>query len=120
MKKESKGNGIFQTFDMEKFFDRESLLDTMYKLNTEAKICDKDYRLWYKLNEDACISFRTSVGESGTCLVKNSLGQGMFGAALASFLNIGCAIQETFRGIPSTRLGLMDLDSLYAERHQQK
>ena len=79
---------------MEKFFDKESLLDTMYTLHSEAKIFDKDYRLWYKLNEDANISIRTSVGESGTCLVKNSLEQGMFGAALASSLYIGCAIQE--------------------------
>ena len=79
MKEESKGNGIFQTSDMEKLFDTDSLLDTMYTLNKEAKICDKDYRLWYKLNEDANISVRTSVGESGTCSVKNILGQGMFG-----------------------------------------
>ena len=48
----------------------------MYTLNKEAKICDKDYRLWFKLNEDTNILVRTSVGESGTCLVKNSIGQG--------------------------------------------
>ena len=93
MKEEGKCNGIFQTFNMEKFFDKEGLLDFMYTLNKEAKICDKDYRLWYKLNEDANISVRTSVGESGTCRVKNSLGQGMLGAALASSLNIGCALK---------------------------
>ena len=48
---------------MEKFFDKESLMDVMFTLNKEAKICDKDYRLWFKLNEDANISVRTSVGE---------------------------------------------------------
>ena len=89
MKEEKKSNGIFHTFDMEKFFDKESLLDVMYMLHKEAKICDKDYRLWFKLNEDANISVSTSVGESGTCPVKNSIGQGMFGAALASSLNTG-------------------------------
>ena len=68
--------------------------------------------LWYKLNEDANISVRTSEGESATYRVKNSLGQGMFGAALASSLNIGCALKETFRRNPSTRLGLMHLNSL--------
>ena len=61
MKDESKINGIFKTFAMEKFFDKESLMDVMYTLNKEAKICDKDYRLWFKLNEDANISVRLSL-----------------------------------------------------------
>ena len=65
MKEENKSNGIFQTFDMEKFFDKESLRDVMYMLHNEAKICD-----------------------------------------------IGCALKYTFRGTPSTRLGLMPLNSL--------
>ena len=69
MNEKNKSNGIFQTFDMEKFFD----MDVMYTLHKEAKICDKDYRLLFKLNEDANISVRTSVGESGTFLVKNSI-----------------------------------------------
>ena len=83
---------------MEKFFDKESLLDTMYTLHTEAKICDKDYRLWYKLSEDTNISVRTSVGDSGTCLIKNSLEQGMFWAAPASSLYKGCALKEKSDG----------------------
>ena len=68
--------GSFKPFDMEKYFNKESLLDVIYTLIKEAKIC-----------------VRTSVGESGTCRVKNSLGQGMLGAALASSLNIGCALK---------------------------
>ena len=36
MKEEKKCNGIFQTFDMEKFFDKESLMDAMYTLHKEA------------------------------------------------------------------------------------
>ena len=55
MKEEKISNGIFQTFDMEKFFDKESLMDVMYTLHKEAKTCDKDYRLWFKLNEDTNI-----------------------------------------------------------------
>ena len=47
MKEKKKSNGSFQTFDMEKFFDKESLMDVMYTLHKEAKICDKDYRLWF-------------------------------------------------------------------------
>ena len=45
MQEENKCNGIFQTFNMEKFFDKESLMDVMNTLHKEAKICDKDYRL---------------------------------------------------------------------------
>lgn len=45
--------------------------------------------MWFKLNEDTRISIRTSVGKSDSKLIKNSLGQGSFGAALASSLNIG-------------------------------
>ena len=71
-----------------------------------------DYRLWYMLNENAKISVRTSVGESDFSTITNSLGQGSFGAALASSLNIGCAVEDTFKGDPSTSLGFMDLNSL--------
>ena len=112
MKEQKKENGIFQVFDMEKFFDKESLLDTMYTLHKKGKISNKTYRLWYRLNEDAMISVKTSVGESRSKKVKNSLGQGTFGAALASTLNIGCAIDDTFFGRPSTRIGYVNLNSL--------
>ena len=71
MKEEKKCNGIFQTFNMEKFFDKECLMDVMNTLHEEAKICDEEYRLWLKLNEGANILVRTSVGESGTRQVKN-------------------------------------------------
>ena len=63
---ESHRMGVINTFDMEKFFDKESLMDIMYTLWTKAGIYEKDYRLWYKLNEDTEIAVRTSVGESKT------------------------------------------------------
>ena len=97
---------------MEKFFDKESLIDTMFTLDKKGKISNKTYRLWYRLNEDAMISVKTSVGKSRSKRVKNSLGQGTFGAALASTLNIGCAIDDTFFGRPSTRIGYVNLNSL--------
>ena len=65
-KESSKEGGIIQTFDMEKFFDKESLLDTMVTLKT------KDYRMWFKLNEDTRIRVRTSVGESDSKLIKKT------------------------------------------------
>ena len=51
-----------------------------------------------KKNEDPEIAARTSVGESKTETIKNSVGQGSFGAALASSLNIGCTVQDAFKG----------------------
>ena len=60
MKEQKKENGIFQVFDMEKFFDKESLIDTMFTLDKKGKISNKTYRLWYRLNEDAMISVKTS------------------------------------------------------------
>ena len=74
----------------------------MYTLKTKADINNKDYRLWYKLNENTKIRVKTSVGESDAKLVKNSLGQGSFGAALASSINIGCAIQDAFHESSTT------------------
>ena len=111
-KEETKEGGIIQTFDMEKFFDKESLVDTMFTLKTRADIDNKDYRLWFKLNEDARISVRTLVGESESKLIKNSLGQGFFGAALASSLNIGCAIKDTFQETSSTNIGTLPLNAV--------
>ena len=35
--------GIFQAFDMEKFFDKEGLIDTLYTIYTKGKILEKDY-----------------------------------------------------------------------------
>ena len=109
---ESHHMGVINTFDMEKFFDKESLIDIMYTLCTKAGIDEKDYRMWYKLNEDNEIAVRTSVGESKKEVVKNSVGQGSFGAALASSMNIGCAVQDTFKWKKSASIGYLGLNSL--------
>ena len=52
------------------------------------------------------------MGESKTEIVKNSVGQGSFGAALASSLIIGCRVQDAFKGKKSTSIGHLDLNSL--------
>ena len=110
--KEQKGEtGIFQVFDMEKFFDKESLLDCMYTLHTKAKIDNKSYRMWYKLNEDTRISVKTSVGQSRSKKIKDTIGQGSSGAALVSSLNIGCAMEEAFKGQTSTKIGEVEINS---------
>ena len=57
---------------MAKFFDKESLLDAMYTLDKKGKISNKTYRLWYKLNEDARIAVKTSVGKTRSKKLKTA------------------------------------------------
>ena len=35
---------------MEKFFDDEGLIDTLYTVYTRDKMSAKDYRMWFMLN----------------------------------------------------------------------
>ena len=76
MLEQTNSKGIFQCWDMSKFFDKESLLDCLNTLKTKAGIDNKSYRLWYKLNENTEISVKTSVGESATATIPNTIGQG--------------------------------------------
>ena len=102
-------DGIVSLYDMSKFFDKESLLDCMDTLNKKAKIDAKSYRMLYKLNENTKISVKTSVGESKTAPIKDSVGQGSFAAALISSLNIGSAIADKFQGESTANIGLLEL-----------
>ena len=111
-KEQQKESGIFNVFDMSKFFDKESLLDCMNVLNTHAKISNKSYRLWYKLNEGTRISVKTSVGETDKATIFDSIGQGSVGAALVSALNIGVAIKETFTDQYTASIGQLSLNTL--------
>ena len=111
-KEEKKQLGIFQTFDMAKFFDKESLMDCMFTLNKKANIDNKSYRLWYKINENTVISVKTSVGDSKSERIYDSVGQGQVGAALVSSLNIGCAIEDTFENIFSSQVADIPINSI--------
>ena len=106
---EKKDSGILSLYDMEKFFDKESLLDCMNTLNLRANINAKCYRMWFKLNENTKISVKTSVGESDRAPIFDSVGQGSFGAALVSSLNIGCAIEELFKEDSTANIGQLQL-----------
>ena len=108
-KEERKEGLIVNTYDMKKFFDKEDLTDALYTLNKVAKVDDQSYRIWYKMNQDTRISVKTSVGLSRSANVKDSLGQGSMGAALVSTINIGNAVQETFKE-PSTEIGDLKLN----------
>ena len=111
-KEEKKEGGILCTYDMSKFFDKEPLCDVMYTLKERAKIDNKCYRLWYILNENTCISVKTSVGETKCAICRNTIGQGLEASALASSCNIGCAIADTFENEYSTKIGDLILHTL--------
>ena len=106
---ENDTSGIVSLYDMAKFFDKESLLDCMDTLSKKAKIDAKTYRILYKLNENTEISVKTSVGETKTAPVKDSVGQGSFSAAIISSLNIGSAIADKFKGQSTANIGLLEL-----------
>ena len=41
---------IFETFDMEKFFGKEGLIDSLHSMDTKSKLALSDYRIWFHLN----------------------------------------------------------------------
>merc|ERR1711892_1510108 len=96
---------IFEAFDMEKFFDKEGLIDTLHTMYTEGKIAESDYRMWFMLNNKTKISVLTPLGETNQATIMNGIGRGSFGAALASSLNIGCGVDNITRGICTARIG---------------
>ena len=96
---------IFEAFDMEKFFDKEGLIDTLHTMLTKGKISMSDYRMWFHLNNKTKISILTPLGETDGATIMNGIGQGSFAVALASSLNIGCAVDGITRGICSANIG---------------
>ena len=102
--------GIFQAFDMEKFFDKEGLVDTLHTMYTKGKISEKDYRLWFKLNNRTRISIITPVGETDNATIMNGIGQGSFAAALGSSINIGSAVHEITKDEATAKIGDMSLN----------
>ena len=85
--------------------------DIIYTLNAlyvQGDISEKDYRMWFKTR----ISLVTSVGETDAARIFNSIGQGSFGAAIASSLNIGTAIYDATECETVTELGHMPLNCL--------
>ena len=109
---ENKSEGVVSFYDMAKFFDKESLLDCMDTLNKKADIDAKSYRMLYKLNANTKISVKTSVGESKTAPIDDSIGQGSFSAALSSSLNIGCAVADKLKDDCTASIGQLELIAL--------
>ena len=82
-------------------------------MGVEGDSSEKDYRKWFELNCKTLISVVTSVGESDAARIFDSIGQGSFGAALASSQNIGTAIYYATEGKTLTELGQMPLNCLF-------
>ena len=97
---------------MDNFFDKESLIDTLNALYVEGDISEKENRMWFKLNCKTRIAVVTLVGESDAARIFDSIGQGSFGAALASSLNKRTAIHDAAEGETLTELGHKPLNCL--------
>ena len=95
IKENSDEGNILTVGDIEKFFDKEGLIDTMLSLE-KAKIDHKCYRLWYKLNKRVVLTARTGVGNTDPIEVDNVVAQGSSGASLASGLNIDIGVNDYF------------------------
>ena len=92
------GRGLVLTIlDIIKFFDKQSLVDAMDALY-QAKVNPKNYRVWYKLNQNTIIQVKTGAGLSARGLAGQVTGQGGGGAALASALNLDLGLHSYFRG----------------------
>ena len=68
--------------------------------------------MWFKLNCKTRISVVTPVGESDAARFFDSIGQGSFGAALASSLNVVTSIYDATKDETLTELGHMPLNCL--------
>ena len=90
------GGCIIQLVDIKGFFDGENLRGVMGSLYT-AKVQNKMYRLWFKLNSKTVISVVTPSGETESGEAGELCGQGSAGAALASQLDIDLGVRCYFQ-----------------------
>ena len=75
--------------------------------------------MWYKLNFNTRISVIISVRDSDAEVTFDSIGQGSFGAALASSLNIGCAIFDKTKAELIIHLEVIDTAQSTLENGQK-
>ena len=93
------GEACFLTLlDIIKYFDKQSLVDACDAL-FKAKVNNKLFRVWYKLNEHTEIQVRMGGGGlSARGLAGPVTGQGGKAAALASALNLDLGVNSYFHG----------------------
>ena len=78
MVEEKKTGGIIYTADIQKFFDKEVLVDCMDFL-AEARVDKKAYRNWYRLNQRCQVAVVTGAGMSEEGDAGEVVGQGSGG-----------------------------------------
>ena len=88
---------IITVADIEKFFDKESLVDCILSLS-EASVNQKCYCLWYELNKRLVLRIRTGACETEEVEVGGVVGQDTCGASLVSQHNIDSGVDSFFRG----------------------
>ena len=88
---------ILQVYDISKYFDKESLRDTMDTL-FQAGIQGKLYRLWFEMNRNTKIKVKTAVGMSEVEATGENVAQGSIGGALASSANLDRTLNMFFQG----------------------
>ena len=86
---------LLQFWDIQKFFDKESLRDGMFVVR-KADVKGLLYRLWSKLNEKTKIKVVTGMGVTDTKECGEVLGQGSHGGAIISAANLDDGVGEMF------------------------
>ena len=87
---------IVQLYDIQKFFDREMLvdgLDAVYNSGVKGKL----YRLLYLMNKDTIIKVKTGVGISEEEETGENIGQGTGEGAIISAASIADGVDSVFR-----------------------
>ena len=87
---------IVQFYDIQKFFDKESLRDGMNSIFM-CGLRGKLYRLIYILNKNTKISVCTAVGNSEYANTGENIGQGSIEGAIISAANIDYSVNEYFK-----------------------
>ena len=104
-KQTKKGNNRHSTLRTK--IDKEGQIDKLHTMYTKGKISEKDYRMWFMLNNRTRISILTPVGETDNATIMNGIGQISFVAALASPNNKGTAVYDITKGEVSANIGNM-------------
>ena len=84
-----------QLLDLVKFFDSESLIDTMNELY-RGKVKGKLYRLIYEMNRKSRIKVKTSVGVSEARETEENVTQGSTEAGIISSSNLSKGVEDFF------------------------
>ena len=86
---------LLSLFDVQKFFDKESIYDIHYELY-KSSIKGKLYRLMFNLNKNIKIKVKTPVGTTAATDTGPGMGQGTVMGAIESSLSLDSGVKEFF------------------------